>query len=92
MDPGLAQVFLGREAFMGESGMEGISGKHVRIFRSNGTTFIEDSVSQNGTQVWRDGKMVWSSRGKADAMKSIFPIRPGDKIFMGGVEVTFNPA
>ncbi|MCC7345293.1 MAG: protein phosphatase 2C domain-containing protein [Deltaproteobacteria bacterium] len=92
MEPNQPQVLLGRESFMGVSGTEGVSGKHVRIFRADGTTFIEDSVSMNGTQVWRDGKMVWASRGKADAMKSIFPIRPGDKIFMGGVEVTFNPA
>ncbi len=92
MDPSQPQVLLGRDSFMGESGTEGVSGKHVRIFRADGTTFIEDSISSNGTQVWRDGKMVWASRGKADMMKSIFPIRPGDKIFMGGVEVTFNPS
>ncbi len=93
MPDNLPQAFLGREAFMGQPGSDFVSTKQVRIFRSNGTTFIEDSMSSNGTEVVRDGKVVWSSRGKADMMKSMFPLRPGDKIVMGKkVEVEFNPS
>ncbi|MCE9624129.1 MAG: FHA domain-containing protein [Deltaproteobacteria bacterium] len=87
-----SQAFLGRDAFLAQPGTDMVSTKHVRIFRADGTTFIEDSVSSNGTQVIRDGKVSWASRGKGDLMKSIFPLRPGDKIVMGGVEVLFNPS
>jgi len=93
MPDNLPQAFLGRDAFMGQPGSDYVSTRQVRIFRENGTTFIQDSMSSNGTEVVRGGKVVWSSRGKADPMKSMFPLRPGDKIVMGKkVEVEFNPS
>ncbi|MFO1462393.1 MAG: protein phosphatase 2C domain-containing protein [bacterium] len=92
MPPDLTQVILGREAFMGQEEGKSISGKHIRIYRADGTTFIQDSMSLNGTQVIRDGKVAWASRGKADPIPSIFPLRPGDRIVMGKVEIEFNPA
>jgi len=93
MPADLPLAMIGREALMGQAGSDQVSADHARIWRSGGSTFIEDSTSLNGTQVLRDGKVVWYSRGRRDVMKSNFALQPGDKIILGKiVEVEFYPS
>ncbi|MCC6273541.1 MAG: FHA domain-containing protein [Deltaproteobacteria bacterium] len=86
------QVFIGRDDFTGQPGIKSISAKHLRIFKVNGSYFIEDSMSLNGTSVIRNGKVDWYSKGKADLIKIQHGIHPGDLIRIGEIEILFNPA
>jgi len=89
MPKGAAEVVIGRDAFPASQETSGVSGKHVRLFRSAGGVFVQDMGSLNGMKVLRDGKEVFAWKSHDRKPGPTFAVHPGDQIVMEGTSVHF---
>ncbi|HEX5035117.1 MAG TPA: FHA domain-containing protein [bacterium] len=85
------EVVIGRSAFPNSPNSGLISGRHLRIFRTENGYFIQDLGSTNGTAVVRNGEQVFAWRNPGTPGAPTFALHPGDQIVLGGRSVTFQP-